>query len=195
MSPATAAGTNIRPTNDTSCVLGEKAIVYTTITRIFSSWVFLLAASIVCLVTAPSAAETLHWELRRIGPSDSTSDCIGNPKTPVCAVETFIACWARHQMPLCWRVGVDRFSFTGTVTAVEYAIVYLKRLRDEDIPAHLKDADWAKPGYFDIQLMLRDCPVGQQTCSNKPWELYVVHVKPTDGRYAVVGWAGEGYPD
>ncbi len=173
-------------------------------TRIFNVLSLLLAASTVCAVVASSAAEMVQTELRRIGLSEATSDCIGEPKTPVCAVETFIACWARHQMPLCRRVGVHRFSFTGTVTAVEYTIVSQKRLREEDIrkpanganiPERLTEAYWYKPGHVDIELMMRACQIGQQTCPNKRWELYFVHVKPTDGIYAIVEWAGEGYPD
>ena len=31
----------------------------------------------------------------------STSKCIGNPVTPLCAIETHLACWARDNKELC----------------------------------------------------------------------------------------------
>ena len=39
--------------------------------------------------------------------SASTSTCIGDPVTPLCAVETFEACRRRAEWPLCAEVGVD----------------------------------------------------------------------------------------
>jgi len=42
---------------------------------------------------------------RLIGPPErSDSDCIGHPDTPLCAVETLLACFARRDEALCWRV-------------------------------------------------------------------------------------------
>ena len=138
----------------------------------------------------------MEWELRRITPSDATSDCIGDPRTPVCAVETFIACSARHHRPLCRRIGVgDSFSFTGTVETREYAIVYQKRLRPEDIPSYPKDAYWAKPGYVEVQIIRRYCRAGQQTCPEEPWWLYTYTIKLAEAGFVMVSWYGEGYPD
>ncbi len=37
----------------------------------------------------------------------STSTCIGNPVTPLCAVETFEACLFRAEWPLCAEVGFE----------------------------------------------------------------------------------------
>ncbi len=37
----------------------------------------------------------------------STSTCIGNPVTPLCAVETFEACLRRAEWPLCAEVGFE----------------------------------------------------------------------------------------
>ena len=38
---------------------------------------------------------------RTITPSDSTSECIGDPVAPLCAVESHLACYRRHEPDLC----------------------------------------------------------------------------------------------
>lgn len=40
-------------------------------------------------------------EIRTITAIASTSDCIGNPKTPLCALDTYIACGTRSDPSLC----------------------------------------------------------------------------------------------
>ncbi len=49
----------------------------------------------------PSYWDTHRQDIRRIWPDRADSDCIGNPKTPQCAVETDLACWTRDQRALC----------------------------------------------------------------------------------------------
>lgn len=39
--------------------------------------------------------------------TDAASDCIGDPATPACAVETLLACRIRGEAPLCAAVGLD----------------------------------------------------------------------------------------
>lgn len=44
-------------------------------------------------------------QYRLIGtPERSDSRCIGKPETPLCAVETLLACFARRDDALCWQV-------------------------------------------------------------------------------------------
>lgn len=44
-------------------------------------------------------------QYRLIGtPEGSDSRCIGRPETPLCAVETLLACFARREDSLCWQV-------------------------------------------------------------------------------------------
>lgn len=42
-----------------------------------------------------------NYPVRRVGYSRSASECIGNPVTPLCAVETFFACRTRGDLKLC----------------------------------------------------------------------------------------------
>ncbi|MEG3620301.1 hypothetical protein V5T82_17690, partial [Magnetovibrio sp. PR-2] len=52
-------------------------------------------------------------ELRFISSDSSSSTCIGDPKTPLCAVETIMACFARMDKALCGKVGVKGKVYLG----------------------------------------------------------------------------------
>ena len=52
-----------------------------------------LAMSI--LATALGVASAQQNEVRRITQTEATSKCIGDPKTPLCAVETLLTCMTR----------------------------------------------------------------------------------------------------
>lgn len=66
--------------------------------------------ALLVLVVAGSAAAQLPTvdsadQFRLIGtPERSDSRCIGKPDTPLCAVETLLACFARRDDALCWQV-------------------------------------------------------------------------------------------
>lgn len=45
-------------------------------------------------------------EIRFIDVDEATSDCIGDPKTPLCAVETWIACDVQTDPNICFRAGL-----------------------------------------------------------------------------------------
>ena len=58
----------------------------------------------------------------------STSDCIGDPKTPLCAVETMEACIKRGEWELCQRVGYT-WEELGRWIPTDYARLYYHRYR------------------------------------------------------------------
>lgn len=80
----------------------------------------------VSLVTAIGAGPTIAQlpnvdpidQYRLIGPAGrSDNRCIGRADTPVCAVETLLACFARRDTDLCrlvWSVGPVGLGFEGT---------------------------------------------------------------------------------
>lgn len=82
------------------------------------SRVLLIAALL--LFAGPAAAdETIPPpnELQFIDRHGASSECIGDPKTPLCAVETWLACDVRNDSDLCLHSGheIDRayHSFPG----------------------------------------------------------------------------------
>ena len=58
------------------------------------------------LIAGLAVACAQQSPVRRITQTEATSDCIGDPRTPMCAVETFVACFTRRDTSLCRKVGV-----------------------------------------------------------------------------------------
>ena len=54
-------------------------------------------------VLAPPTAKPkpARWRIMTMEDATSTSRCIGDPRTPLCAVETLMACFIRRQVRLC----------------------------------------------------------------------------------------------
>ena len=129
-------------------------------------------------------------EIRRIAASDATSGCIGNPVTPLCAVETFIACWVRADPALCRRVGVDKKSIKPRNYSIEYYVELMRTLRPEDIALRLKDTYWYRPGFIEIELQERYCFPERKTCAVGAWKIFFYTLKQVDGKWQIVGWAG-----
>jgi len=80
--------------------------------------------------------------------------CIGDPKTPECAVDTFFACRVREHPSLCVAVG-KTFDFTPNPTRglfFRYRILSSRRLKDAGSPPILYGVgrlDW-QPGDIDL---------------------------------------------
>lgn len=67
--------------------------------------VFLLACAMSSGALAQLPSPDPAGQYRLIGPAErSDSRCIGKPETPLCAVETLLACFARLEATLCWQV-------------------------------------------------------------------------------------------
>lgn len=78
--------------------------------------------------------ENVSWQLwaRTIGPRDGASKCIGARDTPVCAVETHIACRVRDDEALCADAGgLEPRNFRPKGATVLY---YIDRIRKWEPP-------------------------------------------------------------
>ena len=79
---------------------------------------------------------------RRIGQTDSTSTCIGDPVTPLCAIETLHACIARRKSELC-RAAKGKFLTNQSLFRSRgneyhygiYRVVSVRRATAEDVRA------------------------------------------------------------
>ena len=119
------------------------------------------AALGVCLVAAVAVAEEASNPLadipppdalRFISPNAATSTCIGDPKTPLCAVETVIACFARQKSDLCTQVAEGEFDPHVPPYRVDYQIQSAAVLHDGNVPDFFIGADWYAPG--DVGIMI-----------------------------------------
>ena len=134
-------------------------------------------------------ADEYPSEIRVITPATATSDCIGDLKTPVCAVETFMACTSRREMSLCHRVGVTDISLPKESESTRYRILSVKILEEKDIPPDLRDSYWYRPSYADITVLeyIASRPRCQDECT------YSYSAKPTSDGWKIVAWALWGH--
>lgn len=129
-------------------------------------------------------------QTRIITPTEATSTCIGDISTPLCTVETFLACMRRLERSFCEQVGVFGFSLRKNPEPVRYRILSGRILRDQDIPDHLRHTFWMKAGYADITIIYLDwhtpdCfPEGCRADFS---------LKLTPSGWQVVSWAVQGY--
>ncbi len=132
-------------------------------------------------------------QIRRITPTTADSACIGDPITPLCAVETWLACKARDDLSLCRAVGQepDWIKPGRPPWTREYIVERVHKIRPEDVTEELKDTDWYKAGYFDIVVRERSCPLPQTTCPGETWFRYYYNVKPVGGLWHMFAWSEE----
>lgn len=164
-------------------------------------WLFL---SLFGSIVAPTAtAQQLFPIQGRIAPNAATSGCIGQPTTPVCAVETLLACWVRGQPALCRAVAVSEARAADRIAGprsspeaeAQYSIDRASTIRHEDVTDDLKAVEWFKPGFVLVELVRRICPQTPQRCDDEPWEEMQIIVRPEAGRWSVVVWRSDNEPD
>ncbi len=155
---------------------------------------YVAAALLILSANLVDSAGAEEEKIKRITPTDADSACIGNPVTPLCAVETWIACHARDDLSLCRAVGQEPdWIKTGRPPwTYEYVVERVHKIRPEDVTEELKDTDWFRPGYFDIRIKERSCPPPQTTCPGETWFRYDYSVKPVGGLWHMVAWSEEG---
>ena len=143
------------------------------------------------LALTTSRAQAQQGEVRHITPTEATGDCIGDPKTPLCAVETFMACDARADMSLCKGVGVSRFTMVCPEAVEEYRIISEETLGQFEPPPSLKGVKWELPDFvkFIVHRRILDAP--RHACIDQRWSKYYYWVGKTEGRWRIVTWTSE----
>jgi hypothetical protein len=144
----------------------------------------LLAAGLLFLPFAAFAggAEKDGGEIRTITATTATSDCIGTPRTPVCAVETFLACLARRDRRLCDKAAPLGSELPGKPFSTQYRVLSVAVMREGDIPPEDEfDDEWLKPGYAAVEL--RHLGPSHYPCGGPCRAIY--SVKPTGKAWRV----------
>ena len=110
---------------------------------------------------------------RRIGQTDSTSTCIGDPVTPLCAIETLVACMARRNSEFCQIAAAHflgpppRFRGTGWTKQYDryriYRVVSVRRATAEDVRAGRTGINQRHIGDLLVD-------IEWQACFKFPWE-------------------------
>jgi hypothetical protein len=132
----------------------------------------------------PAVDPVGHYRL--IGsPDRSDSGCIGRPETPLCAVETLLACFARRDPALCrtvWSGGEAAAGVLAALGSSKYWWSY--RVAAVEQPA-VGEAVIAVAGrHCGLQMREPDC-----TTTPAPPTRY--RVRQVDGRWQVMDWQSQ----
>jgi hypothetical protein len=127
-------------------------------------------------------------EVRVITPTSATSKCIGQPKTPICAVETLLACRGLNKQELCDLVGVHNQRLDGEAYSYSYRIMKSHIYAKREIPKSLADSYWIKPGYADV--VIEDISFDNMKCTDFCRVSYAVRPSPTG--WIVIEWVALG---
>ena len=106
-----------------------------------------------------------EWAWRTMTQTDGTSGCIGEPVTPLCAIETSIACILRENPELCriaWAVDprlslVRVIEGASVIEYIDYRVVSVRRLTAGHAPAEAGLKLWGRPGDLVIGIVRRWC--------------------------------------
>ena len=131
-----------------------------------------------------SAPDIDPAQIRFITPTASSSSCIGDPRTPLCALDTLFACIARNELRLCHRVRIFDYTPPKPAAAYRYRVLWIKILTEADMRPDLAATNWWKPGYADIAVEHLDLDyhnVGQHNTSYS--------LRPTVHGWEVITWA------
>ena len=132
-----------------------------------------------------------------VGPGRADSDCVGDTATPVCAVETWLACFARTDAELCARA-VPHVNMLFHPEAKPYfiryqisAVLVLSRVRITKGLAGFR----VEPGDVEIRLRRHSCQYWQGNCSVDLTVKESYFLKLRNGNWIVVAWTDENAPE
>ncbi len=123
------------------------------------------------------AAHSAHaQESRWIKQTSATSNCIGEPVSPLCALDTYLACHVRRSFDLCRTIGWANFRPTAEphdIQELEYEVVSgsVERRYDERLPS--------MPHKYGDAFEVIELVVAQRTYSDSgqvPEEGFWIHV-------------------
>ena len=147
---------------------------------------FFLAVALVA-----ACADARFAEIRRVTQTESTGNCVGDPRTPLCAVETQLACWVRRDPRLCEIVGAPPNSVPDkSWVRVEYILMKQSTLHPEDIRPELKGLDWHKPGIEELELIMREYDAKGLLYPHLGWQPYWASIDCSGGKCVIPGWVG-----
>jgi hypothetical protein len=157
-------------------------------------------------VDVPKPDPPGHWRVMHQTNEKSTSKCIGNPSTPLCAVETARACFVRDEPELC-RIALKMDNFTWLKLSSrqpreyiheKYRVYFSMQIRDGDIP-NPEDGDWlgrgfkgknVMPGDIVIDLDVRSCWRELRCDPLKHSVTWYYFVRKLTDRWVVVDYTG-----
>jgi hypothetical protein len=133
-----------------------------------------LAIGLAALAANTAAAVEEHFRIIDLRPESTSSDCIGEPKTALCAAETAMACWLRIDEEICgsinWKIDDDEETDpieNHSMQTIAYHVRNERRMEKSDIPEQYRREphDW-QAGDVAVRMTLFYCS-GSMRCRAK----------------------------
>jgi hypothetical protein len=147
-----------------------------------------------------------HWRTLTFTKETTTSKCIGKPVTPICAVETFRACFKRKQIELCRMVSLngesEKFEALGLPSPdrkTEYTIIKYQTIRHA--PPRPKNMGPGgeefdeKPGDVRVDITVRSCALTRETCAGEPTESFFYLIRHVGDRWVIYDYSAYDQPE
>ena len=130
---------------------------------------------------------------KRITEGHIDSTCIGDVSNPVCAIETWNACYAFERPELCALLGVEGMRFTPDArpNIIEYRIIEVLPVAPERIPRRLRDSPWFIHAQWEIRVMERWCMLNCERLSEDSFEPFVYYLRSEGGEWRLAAWTND----
>jgi hypothetical protein len=141
-----------------------------------------------------------YWRQMTLDDATSTSKCVGKFDTPVCAVETVVACFARSRWDLCndaldapERFEPSRYAPLPHYKGMRYRLVWTQRLTQAAIDDIPRAATHERPGDLRIDVLKRSCYMyaGAESCRPATGDPNIFTLRKVGDRWVVLDWSVE----
>ena len=143
------------------------------------------------MFSGTSLAEAIPTKRITEGHIDST--CIGDVSDPVCAIETWIACYALESHELCALLGVEgkRFNPDAQPNIFEYRIIRVLPITHEQTTPWLRNKSWFVPGLIEARTVERWCTSDCNQLSKDSFVPFVYYLRPESGEWRLAAWTND----
>ncbi|MFA6020956.1 MAG: hypothetical protein WC722_11900 [Rhodospirillales bacterium] len=135
-----------------------------------------------------------QWHLMTHDDATSTSQCIGDPKTPLCAIETVLACFLRAKVEFC-RVGSGDPKYPQRISTEiqpaesrRYWVAGAEFVTEKN-KASFKKVRYLKPQIGDIAIQIHEAPCYDQKCYKPVGPPAIYLVRRNGDKWMAADWA------
>ncbi len=149
---------------------------------------------VLALSASPAGAQKKP-EINRITQTDATSNCIGDPRTPLRAAETYLACTVRRDRSLCDAVNIPKdFFFSPPKPDAEY-LEFIIEIRYQNRPKKFSGSPKGPArhnvGTVEFHLQIKNYFYDPAQQAKSKWYGYLIETQKTGERWNVISWAAE----
>ena len=132
---------------------------------------------------------------KRITEGRIDSHCIGDVSDPICAVETWIACYALERPELCALLGVEGMRFEGDAqpNIFDYKIIEVLPITTDRTPNRLRNKPWFNLATIEVRVAKRSC-FSPSVCKQLVEHSFfpsIYYFKPKGKEWRLAAWTND----